>query len=281
MLKEIFFLALLVAVAQCANEIPINQQGKNYPLPIADPDKSDDYFDDRFYPDINDESIVEAPKDNRGKPGGGSKPAAAPGGARLGAGGTTPGRGATTPGGGGTRPAAGGTRPSAGGSRQNTGRTRPAAGGTRRGQGGTRADQGRQRPGNNQGRTRQGGGASRPAQGAAGGRKQGTKGTKGANRRSDLSKYKDSPAKYIFKSPSFNEEGKTPIVNYFKTSKKEYTAAGGGPNDEYVLEVIDGDPSGLGLAVQTIGKDSRLILKNPKGNNIVGRVKIYRGAYTG
>nr|AAS16906.1 29.2 kDa salivary protein [Lutzomyia longipalpis] len=295
MIKEVFSLALLVALAQCANEIPINRQGKDYPVPIIDPNKSssDDYFDDRFYPDIDDEGIAEAPKDNRGKSRGGGAAGAREG--RLGTNGAKPGQGGTRPGQGGTRPGQGGTRPGQGGTRPGQGGTRPGQGRTKPAQGTTRPAQGTRNPGSvgtkeAQDASKQGQGKRRPGQVGgkrpgqanapnAGTRKQ-QKGSRGVGR-PDLSRYKDAPAKFVFKSPDFSGEGKTPTVNYFRTKKKEHIVTRGSPNDEFVLEILDGDPTGLGLKSETIGKDTRLVLENPNGNSIVARVKIYKNGYSG
>nr|ANW11466.1 Lolsilk [Bichromomyia olmeca] len=222
MLKEVFVVSFVLAVVHCAKVIPIKKQGQNFPVPIVKPGSSDDYFDDQYYPDINDETIAEAPKDNK-------RSSVGPSGGKLGKGNKRPGHGS-----GGTSV----TRPGQSGSS-----ARPASGGT--------SSVGSRNP------------------------------NKRGNGQKLKSKYANTPAKYIFKSPKFNDAGKTPIVTYFKTKNKQHVVARGSPNDEYVMEILEGDPSGIVLSIQTIGNESQVIVKNPNGKPIVGRMKVYKNGYRG
>uniref|UniRef100_J7HIG5 30 kDa phlebotomine family n=1 Tax=Nyssomyia intermedia TaxID=182990 RepID=J7HIG5_9DIPT len=229
MIKEIIVVALALTFVNCAKVIPIKQQGKNFPVPQANPANSDDYFDDQFYPDINDEKIGEAPRDNRGKTGGGGTGASSggrQGGARPGKGGKRPGQGSRRPGG--TRPGQGGIATQ--GDTSSVGQRKPQKGGRGNGQG-------------------------------------------------LKAKYANTPVKSIFKSPHFNDAGITPTVKYFKTKNKEHIMARGGANDEFVLEILEGDTSGLRMSVETVGSESRAVLKNPNEKSIVGRVKTYKDGY--
>uniref|UniRef100_F6K8T1 22.5 kDa salivary protein n=1 Tax=Phlebotomus sergenti TaxID=85759 RepID=F6K8T1_9DIPT len=226
MLRHIFSVGLIVILAHCAQlsssakTIPISKQGKNFPVPFVDPKETDDFFDDQYYPDIDDESITEIVRDNQGyqsKPSGDkSRPSATPNSGQR-----PPGRAETPP----ASPASSAS---------------PAP------------------PCRNPGQQ---------------GRKQGKKGQK----KQDLSRYKNSPAKYIFRTGNI-DPGKTPDdVRLFSTSQPEYVIASGNPYDDYVVEIIEGPTSDLKLKQATImGRESRLILDNPSRGKVIGRVKTYK-----
>uniref|UniRef100_C6FFU1 26 kDa salivary protein n=1 Tax=Phlebotomus arabicus TaxID=578135 RepID=C6FFU1_9DIPT len=262
MFKEIVLLSLVVVVAQCAPQvIPIAKQGKDFPVPIVDEKTTDDFFDDRYYPDIDDERVgPKAPTGTRQKPGSkGPQP--------------TPG-GRTPPGSKGPQATPGGRTPPGSKGPQATpgGRTPPGRGG----QGG--------KPGGKDQRTG-------PATGKWGKGSQGkelrirektTPVRQGRGNRQDLSSYKNAQPKLIFKSSQFSTNGKIPsAVKLFRTKKSEEVITTGSPTDEFVVELLDGRLDNLSLRIETMGQNSKVILRNPNRNRIVGRVKTYKNAYSG
>nr|ABI20166.1 28 kDa salivary protein [Phlebotomus duboscqi] len=94
MLGHILTVGLIVVVAHCValpssrKPIPIDSQGEHFPVPFVSNQKDDDFYDDEYYPDIDDESVNEVVKDNGDKrgdrgsqsnvPGGTSRPSGAP-----------------------------------------------------------------------------------------------------------------------------------------------------------------------------------------------------------
>ncbi|GAB0096046.1 hypothetical protein DMENIID0001_114970 [Sergentomyia squamirostris] len=71
MFKEVFLITLLVIVVQCREtqeDIPIARQGGNFPVPLLEIHDFQDFFDDRFYPDIPDENIKAVVLDNNPPP---------------------------------------------------------------------------------------------------------------------------------------------------------------------------------------------------------------------
>uniref|UniRef100_C6FFU0 25 kDa salivary protein n=1 Tax=Phlebotomus arabicus TaxID=578135 RepID=C6FFU0_9DIPT len=247
MFKEIVLLSLVVVVAQCAPQvIPIAKQGKDFPVPIVDEKTTDDFFDDRYYPDIDDERVgPRAPTGTRQKPG--SKgPQATPGGR------TPPGsKGPQATPGGRTPPGRGGQGGKPGGKDQRTG---PATGKWGKG------SQGKEL------RIRE---KTTPVR-------------QGRGNRQDLSSYKNAQPKLIFKSSQFSTNGKIPSdVKLFRTKKSEEVITTGSPTDEFVVELLNGRLDNLSLRIETMGQNSKVILRNPNRNRIVGRVKTYKNAYSG
>uniref|UniRef100_F6JYG5 24.53 kDa salivary protein n=1 Tax=Phlebotomus tobbi TaxID=33402 RepID=F6JYG5_9DIPT len=242
MFKNFILVTLLVVVAQCAPPaIPIAKQGKDFPVPfVSEENNPDDYFDDQYYPDINDGGV-------------GSR---APQGTRK------PSNRETNPRGDQSRgPVSGG-------------RTPPGSVGTKD-----------QKPGPQINRNPTGSGAKpkdrelvirdKTPSGDQGGKP----GRLGKGTKEDLSRYKNAPAKLIFKSSNINTAGKTPnAVRLFKTKKAKTVIAKGGPNDVYEVELLDGNFNNMSLRIQIMDrKSSTAILSNPDRNSIVGRVKTYKG----
>nr|AGT96445.1 25.0 kDa salivary protein [Phlebotomus orientalis] len=246
MFKKFFLVALVVVVAQCAlPAIPIAKQGKNFPVPfVSEENNPDDYFDDQYYPDINDAGVSsKAPQGTRKPPNRETIPP--PRGDQVSGGRTPPGRvgqGAST----------------------DTNNRRPGAQNNRNPTGSGKKPKDRElqirdkTPSGSQG-------------GKPGGQVRGSK--------EDLSRYKNAPAKLIFKSSNINTTGKTPnAVKLFKTKKAKTVVAKGGPNDVYEVELLDGNFNNMSLRIQIMDrKSSTAILSNPDRNLIVGRVKTYRG----
>nr|AAX56358.1 30.5 kDa salivary protein [Phlebotomus ariasi] len=283
MFKEIIVVALAVIVAQCAPPaIPIAKQGNDFPVPIVDEKETDDFFDDRFYPDIDDERVgARAPvggkqTSNRGTSSQSDKVPRPQGSNRGPSSQTTdkvprpqwPSRGTNSQNDKVPRPqgSSGQTPPRTPGKVEQSGRTntkdqipRPL---TNRNPTKNPTEQAR-RPGNRELLIRD------KTPGSQGG-KQGT------GNRQKLSSYKDAQPKLIFKSSQFNTDGQNPyLTRLFKTKKVEEVIAKGSPTDEYVLELLDGKPDNLSLVIRTNGKTSQAVLRNPTRNRIVGRIKSY------
>nr|ABA43053.1 28 kDa salivary protein SP05 [Phlebotomus perniciosus] len=271
MFKKFILVALVVVVAQCAlPAIPIARQGKDFPVPFVSEDNNpDDYFDDQYYPDINDAGVgSKAPQGSRKPPNRGTIPP--PRGDQVSSGGRTP------PG-----------RVGQGTSPTKDKRARPQINrnptGTV-GQGGSPGTKDkRARPQINRNPT--GSGTKprdrelvirdKPPSGSQGGKP----GRQVRGPKEDLSRYQNAPAKLIFKSSNINTAGKTPsAVKLFKTKKDKTVVAKGGPNDVYEVELLDENFNNMSLRIQIMDrKSSTAILSNPDRNLIVGRVKTYRG----
>nr|WML96174.1 salivary protein 32kD [Phlebotomus papatasi] len=242
---HILTVGLNVVMAHCAtlsssaSTIPIQSQGKDFPVPFVS-EQTDDFYDDKFYPDISDDNINEVVRDN-GRKGGdrGSK---------------------STPSGKESHPSAtqtGGRRPS----QSPCGESRPSGSATS----GRRPSQSPR-------------GESLPPATLAGRQNSRQQDRRQNKKQSDLSKYKNSSARYIFTTGNV-DSGKTPDEErIFRTNRAEYVLATGGPYDNYLVEIIDGpNPSDIGLKQSTtMGGDSKLILDNPNRNTIVGRIKTFK-----
>nr|ABA12138.1 25 kDA salivary protein SP06 [Phlebotomus argentipes] len=238
MFKIILFVALVVVVVQCARPaIPINKQGKDFPVPTADEKVTDDYFDDRFYPDIDDEKIGVRKDNGQGSKGGSASQSRPP------APDKSPGKTNVSD------------------KRADPPKASPCD--RKSGRKGVR-DRTKNRElviDESTARVRQN----------SQDRKQNHKQNRPVQR--NLQSYKDAPATYVFKSYDFRENGRTPIVKLFETNKAEEVIAKGGRNDEYVLDILDGKPYKLSLKMDATGT---VTVSNPDRERIVGRLKTYK-----
>nr|ABI20184.1 32.8 kDa salivary protein [Phlebotomus duboscqi] len=324
MLRHIFSVGLFVVVAHCAqlpgsaNSIPIKNQGKDFPVPFVS-EQTDDFYDDKFYPDIDDENINEVVRDNKGNrgaqsnvPAGGSRPSATP---------TSGGRPSQPPSRGETRPS---VTPSRDRRPSQSSRREPCASGSpTRGRTPSQSPEGEPRPSatfpSSSDRESlpfprgqfpipdtfptkgveslpNSGGVSRPSVTLPGsdrtqwggyetsrGQNSRQQGRRQDRKQPDLSKYKNSPAKYIFATGNVDSGKEPDEVRMFRTKRPEYELATGDPYNNYLVEIIEGpNPSDISLKQSTVmGGDSKIILENPTGRTIVGRIKTYKGEKKG
>nr|ABI20187.1 31 kDa salivary protein [Phlebotomus duboscqi] len=301
MLRHILSVGLFVVVAHCValpssgKPIPINNQGKHFPVPFVSQQNDGDFYDDNYYPDINDESINTVVRDNGGKGdsrGSQSKPSGKetrPSATQTG------GRRQSNPSKGESRPSAtptGGRRPSKSPGGELPPRTTFPSSGWGSSQVPVEESQpsatfptkswdslplpGRgSRPSDTLPSS-----ARRPCDGFDTSSRQNSRqpGRQQNRNQPSLSNYRNSPAKYIFTSGYVDSSKKPDEERLFRTNKKEYTIATGDPYTNYLVEIIQGpDPNEIGLKqLTTMDGDSRLILENPTGETVIGRVKTYR-----
>nr|ABI20161.1 31 kDa salivary protein [Phlebotomus duboscqi] len=319
MLRHIFSVGLFVVVAHCAqlpgsaNSIPIKKQGKDFPVPFVS-EQTDDFYDDKFYPDIDDENINEVIRDNKGNrgaqsnvPAGGSRPSVTP---------TSGGRPSQPPSRGETRPSGTPTRdrrPS-----QSSRREPCSSGSPTRDRSPSQSPEGASRPSatfpsssdrgsltypqgqfpisekfptkgveslpNSGGESRPSGtfpGSDRTEGRFATPHRQNSRqqGRRQNRNQPDLSNYKNSPAKYIFTTGNIDSGKEPDEIRMFRTNRAEYEIATGDPyKNNYLVEIIEGPyPNEINLKQITVmGGDSKIILENPTRRTIVGRIKTYR-----
>nr|ABI20176.1 34.5 kDa salivary protein [Phlebotomus duboscqi] len=337
MLRHILSVGIFVVVALCAkltssaNSIPIKEQGENFPVPFVSQQNDDDFFDNAFYPDINDESVNKVVRDNGDKRGDRGSQSNVPGGASRPSGAPTSGRRPSQSPKGESRPSGaptGDRRPSQYPRGESRPSGRPTSGrgppqypiGESRPSGSSTSD--RRPPQSPRGESRPpaifpsssgrgsfplpGGqlplpetfptkgvdslpspcGESRPSDtfpdsgrrqwdGSETPHRQNSRqqGRRQDRKQQNLSKYRDSPARYIITTGNV-DSGNTPNeIRIFRTNRAEYEIATGDPyKNNYLVEIIEGpNPNEINLKQITVmGGDSKIILENPTRPQIVG-----------